>query len=101
MDPGEDETATARREIYEEVGLRTVRFVPGFRTESTYQPRPDVNKLVVFFLAEAPDEPIRLLAGEQTDYQWLPLQAATARLTYHEDRRVVVNAVTFLANTRL
>ncbi|HHJ07115.1 MAG TPA: NUDIX domain-containing protein, partial [Anaerolineae bacterium] len=49
VEAGESELETAKREIYEEVGLSDLNFYPGFRAEHLYQPKPGVTKLVVFF----------------------------------------------------
>lgn len=49
VEPGETEHETARREIYEEVGLKNIAFLDGFRVKITYSPAPGVEKLVVFF----------------------------------------------------
>ena len=44
VEPGETELETARREIYEEVGLRELTFFDPFRAEHHYQPQPGVSK---------------------------------------------------------
>ncbi len=52
VEKNESEYDTARREIYEEVGLRSLMFVPGFRETVFYSPYNDCVKEVVFFLAK-------------------------------------------------
>lgn len=53
MESGESEIQTAKREIFEEVGLRP-RFIKGFRTKEEYllTHKPDTVKTVIYFMAE-------------------------------------------------
>ena len=55
VEAGESERQTAEREILEETGVR-VRVDTGFRAENRYMARPDVEKLVVFFIAVAEEQ---------------------------------------------
>ena len=55
VEAGETERQTAEREILEETGVR-VRVDTGFRAENRYMARPDVEKLVVFFIAVAEEQ---------------------------------------------
>ncbi len=91
----ETERETAVREIAEETGL-AVRFVEGFRETITYAPRPQVEKLVVFFLAEAADEAIRCQPEEVADAAFFPFDEALARLTHGSDRDILSKAREFL-----
>ncbi len=93
----ESEHETAVREIAEETGL-TVTFVDGFRHTITYAPRPQVEKLVVFFLAQAANEAIVCQPEEVADAAFLPFDAAVARLTHDSDRAVLTAAHDFLVN---
>ena len=96
VEKNEGEVQTAFREVYEEVGLSKTLLIKGFREVLTYQPRPGVTKLVVFFLAEAGDEPIQFFADEHTDYRWLPFSVLSKKLTYLGDQRVVYRAIEYL-----
>lgn len=98
VEKNETELETARREIYEEVGLSDISFVDGFRTEITYAPAPGVRKLVVFFLAEAHNDQVSYLWNEHDDHLWLPYETMLAKLTYESDRRVIREAEAFLKN---
>ena len=97
VEPGETELETAKREIYEEVGLNDLTFWPDFRAEILYQPRPGRTKLVVFFLAEANDDTITFHFAEQVDHRWLPAQDMLTQLTYESDRGVIRQADAFLS----
>ena len=100
VEAGETELETARREIYEEVGLSNLTFLAGFRVEIVYSPRPGVTKLVVFFLAEAHEDRVEYHFGEHVDHRWLPYEAVMAQLTYDTDRSVVAQADEFLRHAR-
>ncbi len=96
VEKGETELETARREIYEEVGLKDLTFADGFRTEIIYNPYPNIEKLVVFFLAEAHSDHIQYLWNEHVDHQWLTIEAILPKLKYKLDGEVVSKAYAFL-----
>ncbi len=96
MEAGETEHETARREIYEEVGLKDLTFYDGFRAEIKYSPKPGVEKLVVFFLAETHSDNVQYLWDEHVAHQWLPVDELLTTLTYELDRNVIRQADTFL-----
>ncbi len=96
VEKGETEHETARREIYEEVGLDDLTFLDGFRAEINYSPKPNTEKLVVFFLAEAHTDHVRYLWDEHVAHQWLPVTEMLTQLTYESDRSVIRLADAFL-----
>ena len=96
VEPGETVPQAARREIAEEVGLRGVRFLPGFREEVRYRLPSGEDKLVVYFLADAGAEEIRLQDEELADCRWLPFPAVGGLLTYPDTGAVVERAARFL-----
>ena len=97
----EDDRATAAREVAEETGLTGLEFDPEFRVEISYQPKPGVTKLVVFLLAHSSDDAAVAVDGEELDdHAWLTFPRAIDRLTYATDRKVVAQAVGWLANRR-
>ena len=96
VEADETEHETARREIYEEVGLKDLTFVPDFRAEISYFPKPNTEKLVVFFLAEAHSGKIQYLWDEHTDHRWLPTAEVLSKVTHELDRSVIRKADTFL-----
>ncbi len=99
VEKGETEHETARREIYEEVGLKDLTFYDGFRAEISYSPKPNTEKLVVFFLAEAHSDNVQYLWDEHVAHQWLPPAEILSLLKYDLDRDVVRQADQFLRNT--
>lgn len=98
VEAGETELETARREIYEEVGLKDLTFFADFRAEISYQPRPGVTKLVVFFLAQTHHDRVEYHFKEHVDHRWLPYAELIAALTYDGDRQVVAQAARFLGD---
>lgn len=82
IEPGENEYMTAAREILEETGLLVV-FCKDARVVSTYNPRPDIEKDAVYFLATPRDEQrVKLQAEEVANYRWCSLSEAKSILTF-------------------
>ena len=96
VEAGESIAEAARREIAEEVGLRDVSFLPGFREEVRYRLPSGDDKVVYYFLADAGTGDVRLQAEEIADYRWLPFPAVCELFTFPEAGRVVEHAVGFL-----
>jgi len=96
VEAGESIAEAARREIAEEVGLRDVSFLPGFREEVRYRLPSGDDKVVYYFLADAGTGRIRLQAEEIADCRWLPFPAVCELFTFPEAGRVVERAARFL-----
>ena len=97
MEPGEDEYATALREIREEVGL-CPKILEGFRTEDSYPlpNKPGVGKKVVYFLAEYADQEPKPQPEEVADIFLMPYEEALRVLSFETTRRMLREADTFL-----
>ena len=95
VEAGESERQTAEREILEETGVR-VRVDTGFRAENRYMARPDVEKLVVFFIAVAEEQTPVAQQGEVAVAEWVEAGEAADRLTYEQDRRILRRAQKYL-----
>lgn len=91
VEPGETESQTAEREIWEETGLR-VRVDRRFRAENRYNIRPDTQKLVVIFAALTDQAEITPQPEEIAEAFWLPVEEAAVRLTYERDRKIMRDA---------
>ncbi|HIU48088.1 MAG TPA: NUDIX domain-containing protein [Candidatus Avimonoglobus intestinipullorum] len=89
----ETEHETAVREIFEETGLE-VEFMEGFRQVTTYMPKPEVVKDVVYFLARAVTDMVALQAAEVADYKWCGYSEALKLLSY--DNRILKEANQYL-----
>lgn len=95
VEAGETEEETARREIWEETGLR-VRVDTRFRRTIRYSPRPGAQKDVVFFTAEAEEGNITPQPEEVRRAEFLPMEEALGILTYDSDREVLRAAGAYL-----
>ena len=91
VEPGETESQTAEREIFEETGVR-VRVDRRFRAENRYNIRPDTQKLVVIFAALTDQAEITPQPEEIAEAFWLPVDEAAVRLTYERDRKIMRDA---------
>lgn len=95
VEDGETEEETARREIWEETGLR-VRVDTNFRHTIRYSPRPGAEKDVVFFVAEAEQGDITPQPEEVGSAAFLSMEEAMGVLTYDSDREVLRAAGEYL-----
>ena len=97
MESGETEEQTARREIFEETGLRP-EFIGGFYEQDEYHlaEKPGTWKRVAYFLAEFGDEPLIPREGEIKRIQLLPYEQAVSLFEYENQRRILTAAHEFL-----
>ena len=97
MEPGETETETALREVFEEVGLRP-RILDGFRTEDAHPipQRPGVMKQIIYFLAEYSDQELVPQASELRSAGLYSFEKAIALLEFDSSRRILREADDFL-----
>ena len=90
---GETEKETAVREIKEETSL-DVEIKDGFREVSDYTPFGKIRKHVVFFLAQAFTDNVRIQEEEIAEYIWVDLQQARKLCSYDNDLRIIQKAET-------
>ncbi|MCS7216424.1 MAG: NUDIX domain-containing protein [Candidatus Bipolaricaulaceae bacterium] len=99
VEPGEDDFQAALREAAEEVHIRRIQLIPGFRTVVRYAfPRQSalVRKEVVLFLART-DEEGQPFREEVEDMAWLPFPEALQRITFAEQREALRQAEDWLS----
>jgi 8-oxo-dGTP diphosphatase len=94
-DPGERDEETALREVEEETGLRCTLGAPAGRTR--YRDSKGRDKVVHYWLMEpesdaAADDGAFVPNAEVDEIRWLPVEAATARLSYSHDRKLLAKA---------
>ena len=99
VEEGETETQTAAREVFEEVGLK-VKTKEGFRETIHYNPRPNVNKDVVYFVAQSKISRIKLQKEEVSDYKWVRPEQALKILSFVNDKEVLKKALEFLEKNK-
>ena len=91
----ENEHETARREIREETGLGSVRFLSGFREVNRYLCRPHVQKQVVLFLARFDENAVICPAFEISEYRLLPYAEALRTVGHRNDKAILEQAEAF------
>ncbi len=96
---GETEEETAIREIKEETNL-DVEIKEGFREVSDYCPFGKIRKHVVFFLAQAFTDNVKVQEEEIAEYIWVDLQQARKLCTYDNDLRIINKAETAIKMIR-
>ncbi|MGH4124299.1 MAG: bis(5'-nucleosyl)-tetraphosphatase [Clostridium sp.] len=95
VEKGENEQATAIREIYEEVGLQ-VNLIDGFRSTVEYSPKEGIMKDVIFFLAKAETQSVHIQVEEVKDYKWSSFVEAKEILSYESSKKVLEEAYEFI-----
>ncbi len=93
IEEGENEQQTAIREIKEETGLDVTLF-DNFREISEYCPFGKIRKRVVFFLARAFTDNVKIQEEEIDSYVWVDLQQARKMCSYDNDLRIIEKAET-------
>jgi 8-oxo-dGTP pyrophosphatase MutT (NUDIX family) len=96
IEPGERPEDAAVREVREETGLAVERLY-NVTVQPFYLHMLNLVSLAVVFAAFVQDGPITL-GPEHARAEWLPVEAASARLTWPRTRAVLSDAVALLAN---
>jgi 8-oxo-dGTP pyrophosphatase MutT (NUDIX family) len=94
IESGEDPEETAKRELQEETGISEMRLVDGYKQTLRYffrQKGIGIFKVVIFFLGETTQSEVTLSA-EHVGFDWLPYDAALARLTFKNSRDLLIKA---------
>lgn len=95
MERGEDEHATAYREVLEETGIR-IDFLPDFRYKSEYSIQNRIEKRVIIFLASTQDTHTVIQHEEIEEYLWLEFDKAMDCLKFPNDRQILIKAKEYL-----
>lgn len=88
MELGETEIETARREVFEETGLKEIEFIPFFREVVEYSFKrggKTIDKLVVYYLARSLEE------GSE-ELNWFPIGDALSKLSFLNLRDLLLKA---------
>ena len=80
----ETEYETAKREIFEETGIKTDKFLDGFREMVSYFPKAGIIKDVIYFLSEVKDSSISLQESEIADFKWLSYDDAINLVSFNK-----------------
>jgi 8-oxo-dGTP pyrophosphatase MutT (NUDIX family) len=107
IEEGETGIETARREIFEETGLKDIEFIDGFEEEDIYiidGTRPETKgkpaeKHSVYFLARALSEPDGFDKEEILQMRWASL-ADTDKLLYFSNQKKTVKLAYEIINSK-
>lgn len=97
VEPNEDETAAALRELHEEAGI-DVEILPGFREVIHYKftrGSRSFSKESIYFLGRARSFDVKL-SGEHLDYLWASYERTRQRLSYENAQELLDKAERFL-----
>jgi 8-oxo-dGTP pyrophosphatase MutT (NUDIX family) len=100
IDPGEDPLTAAKREIYEESGVRDLQFIQELGTYSRYKiganggEDPSERKTITMFLFHTSQNELRPTDPDNPEARWVPKSEVAALLTHPKDKQ-------FFANLRL
>lgn len=86
-----NEVATAKREIFEETGLK-VYVDSSFRQKTVYSPKPGVIKQIIWFVAEVTKGKPKPQESEVRDIYFLMPEDALTALSYDSDRKLLIEA---------
>lgn len=94
----EDSKAAANRELYEETGLRIVRYLIEDPLQEKYRFSSGtflIDKTVTYYIAEVEGEVV-LQQEELKNFRWEPLEVAAKFATYEETKMVINKTVELL-----
>lgn len=98
IEKGENIFNTAKREIFEETGLKDIKFLSGFKETIRYFFKwegKNILKFVTFLLAESRTKEIKI-SEEHVGFKWLPFDEALDKLTFKNAKDILEKANDFL-----
>lgn len=98
---GESELETAKRELYEETGLKEIDIIKGKKFSEEYVIHDEIEKTVEYFIGlseEICEGPLAQFEYEIADIKWAPYNEARSLLTYEESRNMLDEVVEYLKN---
>jgi len=98
VEKNETEKETVQRETEEEVGMKELTFIDGYRQPISYYYKragKTVYKQVIFYLVESKIEKVKL-SREHVGFDWLSYDRAYERLTYKNAKDTLKKAHEFL-----
>lgn len=96
VEKNETEVETAIREIKEETNLDVI-IDTRFREITTYSPKPEVLKDVIYFIAFAKTTNVTVQESEVLDYKWVDINEALNYITYDDDKKIFKKALRFIS----
>jgi 8-oxo-dGTP pyrophosphatase MutT (NUDIX family) len=99
MEDGESAIETAKRELFEEAGIRNVKIVDSpefFEKYSFVQKDVPYEKVVKYFLGEVDDQKVKTQDEEINDFVWLKFEDAIEKITFSEGKQLLMDIGKFL-----
>ena len=88
VEPGETEIQTAKREVKEETNI-DVELNEKFRYTMVYNPKEDVEKEVVFFIAKSINNKQIAQLKEISEVKWFEFDKAIETITYDNSKELL------------
>jgi 8-oxo-dGTP pyrophosphatase MutT (NUDIX family) len=96
----ESETETARREIFEETGIKNIEFFKNFRQEDIYiinvaasrTGERQVEKHSIYFLASALEDTLSFDKNEILELKWVDVNQAQDLLSFTNQKKIINSA---------
>ena len=98
IEKGEELKEAAEREIFEETGLKNIKFISGFKEVVKYSFKREnkiISKTVVLFLAETKFKEVKI-SSEHIGFKWLLYKEALSQLTFINDKEALKKANDYL-----
>jgi 8-oxo-dGTP pyrophosphatase MutT (NUDIX family) len=97
IESGENEIETATREVFEETGIKKLKFVENFRQEDVYLINGAIDKtkghLVekhsVYFLALALEDALNFDDNEISKLEWVDIKKAQEILPFNNQKKII------------
>lgn len=100
VEESETEIETALREIKEETNLDVV-IDTRFREMTTYSPKPEVLKDVIYFIAIPKTNNIKIQEEELQNAIWFEIHDAVNQVTYEDDKKILKKAIKYIENNNI
>lgn len=100
VENNETEIETALREIKEETNLDVV-VDTRFREITTYSPKPEVLKDVIYFIAISKGDNYTIQETELKAAKWVDIYEAVSNVTYEDDKKILKKAIKYIENNNI
>ncbi len=100
VENNETEIETALREIKEETNL-DVALDTRFREITTYSPKPEVLKDVIYFIAISKSDNYIIQETELKAAKWVDIYEAVSNVTYEDDKKILKKAIKYIENNNI
>ncbi len=99
IDPGEDKLTAAKREIYEESGIKNLELIKEFKSYQRYKIGLDGSedkselKTIYMFLFKTKEEKLKPIDPENPEARWVPKEDVANLLTHKKDKEFFLSII--------